>query len=71
MTPEECARFILSDCKDPELRAKCDRENAAEFAEDMKDPAKKSRWDAHIKAFAEEIDKQIAAKVYAEVFGAN
>ena len=38
MTPEECARFLLSDCQDPDLRAKADRENDAALAESLKRP---------------------------------
>lgn len=71
MTGEEAARFILSDCQDSALKAKCEAENAAQFAEDMKDPAKKARWDADIRAFADGVDKRIAAKVYAEIYGAD
>ena len=66
MTPEEAARFILSDCQDPELKAKCWAENDADLAERLKDPVFKAKWDANIKAFADRIDAEIAERVYRE-----
>jgi uncharacterized NAD(P)/FAD-binding protein YdhS len=69
MTPEDAARFILSDCQDPTLKAQCEREQDEAFAEAMKDPQQKARWEAHIRAFADEIDKRIAAEV-AEIYRA-
>lgn len=69
MTPEEAARFILGDCQDPQLKAKCEAEYDDMLAEAMTDPDFKARWDVNLKAFSDRIDAEIARKVYAEVFG--
>lgn len=67
MTPEQAARFVLSDGQDPELRALVDREMEAQLAESLKDPAFKARWDANLRAFADDIDRRIAESVYRDL----
>jgi hypothetical protein len=67
MTPEECARFLLSDCQDPDLRAKADRENDAALAESLKDPALKAIWEANLQAMADRIADDALAYVLGEM----
>lgn len=68
ITPEQAARFIRSDCQDPELRRIADAEADASLAEAMKDPAFKARWDADIRAMADTISVEILAKVYRDIY---
>jgi hypothetical protein len=63
MTPEECASFLLSDCQDPELSAKAERENDADLAESLKDPVFKAKWDANLKEMADRLDAELLEKM--------
>jgi hypothetical protein len=68
MTPEEAARFVLSDCQDPVLRAKADREASAMLEESLRDPVFKQQWDANLRRMSDEIDARIAADVYGQLY---
>lgn len=67
MTPEDCARFLLSDCRDPVLRAQADRECDEDLAEALKDPVFKARWDAGLQHMADDIDARAMEYAYRDI----
>lgn len=67
MTPEEAARFVLSDCQDPELKAKANREVDAMFAEAMKDPVFKAKWQSAVRSIADAWLADAAADIFAKL----
>jgi hypothetical protein len=64
MTPEEAARFILSDGQDSALKSLNHRELEIAFAEAMKDPEFQARWKRGLQEMADRIDAEIADEVY-------
>ncbi len=67
MTPEEAARFILSDCQDPELKQQANADADAALAEALTDPAFARQWRANLQRMANEIDSRIMEDVYEDL----
>ena len=65
MTAEQAARFILSDCRDPELKAIADAEADAA----LKRPENQAALREAAQWWADRIDQQIADEVYTQFYG--
>jgi hypothetical protein len=63
MTPEQCARFVLSDGQDHRLRELVLCELDARVEKEMLDPAVRAQWRDVVKEFADRIDQYIFEQV--------
>ena len=69
MTAEQAARFILSDCRDPELKAISDAEADTALDAALKRPENQATLREAAQWWADRIDQQIVDEVYAQFYG--
>jgi len=69
MTAEQAARFILSDCRDPELKAISDAEADTALDAALKRPESQAALREVARWWADRIDQQIADEVYTQFYG--
>lgn len=63
MTPEQAARFVLSDGKDPDALAA----QAHDWHEMLKDPVNQAAFDQAVQAFTDAVDREVFARLWADL----